>query len=286
MTKARDLADIISGGFTASDIPSLDASKITTGTLSTARYVDNDTVYTHPTSDGNKHIPSSGSSGQFLKYASAGTATWAADNDTVYTHPTTAGNKHIPSGGATDEVLTYSSSGTASWAAPAGGGKVLQIVQNHINTISSQSLSAATFANVSNLNASITPSSSSSKILVKIRWNGEITSTHDMVFGINRDSTAIGNAPSAGVRPFGLNTTAISYQGEDSSTPESAFYEYIDSPGDTSSHTYHATAKHEGNYTLYNNRTVSDSNNSSRPRVTSTITLIELESATILLNGA
>jgi len=77
MTKARDLADIISGGFTASDIPSLDASKITTGTLSTDRYVD---------------------------------------NDTVYTHPTTAGNKHIPSGGATDQVLTYSSSGTASWA--------------------------------------------------------------------------------------------------------------------------------------------------------------------------
>ena len=43
--------------------------------------------------------------------------------DTVYTHPTTAGNKHIPSGGATNQVLTYSSSGTASWAAPAAGDK-------------------------------------------------------------------------------------------------------------------------------------------------------------------
>jgi hypothetical protein len=39
--------------------------------------------------------------------------------DTVYTHPTTAGNKHIPTGGATDQVLTYSSSGTASWATSA-----------------------------------------------------------------------------------------------------------------------------------------------------------------------
>jgi hypothetical protein len=48
--------------------------------------------------------------------------------DTVYTHPTTAGNKHIPTAGATDQVLTYSSSGTASWADPAGGGKVQQIV--------------------------------------------------------------------------------------------------------------------------------------------------------------
>jgi len=33
MTKARDLANIISGGFTADDIPNLDAAKITTGTF-------------------------------------------------------------------------------------------------------------------------------------------------------------------------------------------------------------------------------------------------------------
>jgi hypothetical protein len=37
MTKARDLANIISGGFTADDIPSLDTAKITTGTFADAR---------------------------------------------------------------------------------------------------------------------------------------------------------------------------------------------------------------------------------------------------------
>jgi len=37
MTKARDLADIIAGGFTADDIPNLDTSKITSGTLNNAR---------------------------------------------------------------------------------------------------------------------------------------------------------------------------------------------------------------------------------------------------------
>ncbi len=36
-----------------------------------------DTVYTHPTSSGYKHIPSGGSSGQYLKYSSSGTAMWA-----------------------------------------------------------------------------------------------------------------------------------------------------------------------------------------------------------------
>tara|TARA_B100001057_G_C22670141_1_gene879507 strand:+ start:20 stop:901 length:882 start_codon:yes stop_codon:yes gene_type:complete len=37
MSKARDLANIISGGFTADDIPNLDASKITSGNIATGR---------------------------------------------------------------------------------------------------------------------------------------------------------------------------------------------------------------------------------------------------------
>ena len=35
-----------------------------------------------------------------------------------YTHPTTAGNKHIPSGGSSGQVLGWSSSGTATWTTP------------------------------------------------------------------------------------------------------------------------------------------------------------------------
>lgn len=37
------------------------------------------------------------------------------DDDTVYTHPTTAGNKHIPSGGSSGQFLGWSASGTAKW---------------------------------------------------------------------------------------------------------------------------------------------------------------------------
>ena len=40
MTKARDLANIISGGFTADDIPNLPATKITSGELANARVAD------------------------------------------------------------------------------------------------------------------------------------------------------------------------------------------------------------------------------------------------------
>ena len=43
----------------------------------------------------------------------------ATDTDTVYTHPTSAGNKHIPTGGAAGQFLKYSASGTATWATPS-----------------------------------------------------------------------------------------------------------------------------------------------------------------------
>lgn len=42
------------------------------------------TVYTHPTTAGNKHIPAGGSSGQILRWSADGTATWGADNNTTY----------------------------------------------------------------------------------------------------------------------------------------------------------------------------------------------------------
>lgn len=35
--------------------------------------------------------------------------------DTVYTHPTSAGNKHIPSGGSSGQILGYNADGTAAW---------------------------------------------------------------------------------------------------------------------------------------------------------------------------
>lgn len=35
--------------------------------------------------------------------------------DTKYTHPTTSGNKHIPSGGTTGQILEWFSNGTAKW---------------------------------------------------------------------------------------------------------------------------------------------------------------------------
>lgn len=44
--------------------------------------------YVHPTTSGNKHIPSGGRSGQILRWSADGTAVWGADNNTTYSDAT------------------------------------------------------------------------------------------------------------------------------------------------------------------------------------------------------
>ena len=61
----------------------VDNTRVLTDVPASAKFTD--TVYTHPTTAGNKHIPTGGATGQFLKYSASGTAVWAADNNTVTT---------------------------------------------------------------------------------------------------------------------------------------------------------------------------------------------------------
>lgn len=71
-----------------------------------------DTVYTHPTTAGNKHIPSGGSSGQILRWSADGTAAWGADNNTTYS----AGTGLSLSGTAINHAnaVTAGTAGTSS----------------------------------------------------------------------------------------------------------------------------------------------------------------------------
>ena len=150
-------------------------------------------------------------------------------------------------------------------------------VQTHLTTTSSQSNTANVRTNISGLNATITPSTTSKRIKITIRWNGEHSdaNNYNSIFGIKRDTTDIGNPAAAGSRPVGMAIIAVNYLSDATSTPDSATYTYIDSPATTSATTYHATYLALNGGTLYNQRTVLDSGTAER--LTSNIILEEID---------
>lgn len=60
--------------------------------------------YVHPSTAGNKHIPSGGSSGQILRWSANGTATWGADNNTTYTAATSSALGLVKQGAAVEDA--------------------------------------------------------------------------------------------------------------------------------------------------------------------------------------
>lgn len=105
-----------------------------------------DTVYSHPTTSGNKHIPSGGSSGQILRWSADGTAVWGADNNTIYSDmkgaTTSAAGKAglvpAPAAGKQGQFLR----GDGTWATPADTNTWRGIQNNLTSTATDQSLSA------------------------------------------------------------------------------------------------------------------------------------------------
>ena len=99
-TTARTITAKVLADYVAAQIDDIDTGvmSITTGSSNGTISVDGTdvavkglasgaytTAYTHPTGAGNNHIPSGGSSGQFLKWSASGVAVWAADNNTLNT---------------------------------------------------------------------------------------------------------------------------------------------------------------------------------------------------------
>jgi hypothetical protein len=128
--------------------------------------------------------------------------------------------------GATGNVLTVAG-GVPTWAAPAGGGKVLQVVYG--STTSGVANSTSTYADT-NLTATITPTSASSKVLVLVSQNGLHKSAANTLNRIGlkvfRSSTEIAFAVFNYLPTGTLLTTG------------SASYSILDTPATTSATTY------------------------------------------------
>jgi hypothetical protein len=134
------------------------------------------------------------------------------DTDTVYTHPTGAGNKHIPSGGASGNVLTYSSSGTATWNAPAAGGGIGEFLRTSIAISTDDTALANESTTVNNSNIGILAGALNTNTTgqdnVAIGVNTLTTSNADGNTGVGK---AVLNENSSGTYCTGLGYLANLY---------------------------------------------------------------------------
>ena len=124
-------------------------------------------------------------------------------------------------------------------------GKVLQVVSTYNTDYTSQSIPAHTQTNVTNMSVTITPSSTSSKVLIMVNWAGETgSSAWDATVGLRRGTTQIGQPQNTGstyAGNIGIAGPYGAYQSDVASTGEFSNFQYLDSPSTTSATTYHMT---------------------------------------------
>lgn len=158
-------------------------------------------------------------------------------------------------------------------------GTILKVEQTHVNTTSTQAITAHTKADIDGITLTITPTSVNSRFFIMAHWSGEFSGTHESAFGLRRNGTDIGLPTGAGTRRTGLSGPFMGYYATDhNSTPDNSIVHYIDSPNTTSPVTYTMTIIMNQTQTLYNNRAIGDIDNPDHERLTSNITVMEIAS--------
>jgi len=153
--------------------------------------------------------------------------------------------------------------------AAAGGGKVLQVLST--TKTDTFSTSSTSFVDVTGLSVSITPSSASNKILIIASIYGGNDTQYSFA-RLMRDATPICIGDANGDNTRGSFTNF--YTG-DGSNFKGGTQNYLDSPSTTSSITYKIQML-AGSGTVYLNYGGAISTVSSRARVASTITVMEI----------
>jgi len=182
----------------------------------------------------------------------------------------------LTAGGLPDGSVT--SSDLASGAITAGAlptGSILQVVQT-VKTDTAAQANQDTMADIPGMSVAITPSATSSKVLVRIGLGviGTTTGERGVTFTLVRNSTAIG----LGDDPGNSNerATFATQAGASSYMEGGVFYEFLDSPNTTSEVTYKLQWQTFSNVNIYLNRSYATSTAEWNKSGSSTITAMEV----------
>jgi len=152
----------------------------------------------------------------------------------------------------------------------AATGAVLQVVSTHVtDTFATTSTS---YVDITGMTVSITPSSTSSKILVQVIGQaGNLTGGYITMVQLTRNGTAIAGGPSVSNRPSAFAMSRPS----DVDTAETVGGVYLDSPSSTSAVVYKLQMKVQGATGTFN-RTGRDVDTGYTPRTAASIILQEI----------
>ena len=184
--------------------------------------------------------------------------------------PAVAGSNTLvlPTGnGTSGQVLSTNGSGALSWVQ---GGRILQVVQT-AKTDTFSTTTTGSYVDITGLSVSITPTSSSNKILVF--FNTNVSASDVCSVQLLRGSTPIFNGDSGGGSRFQATVDGVAVVNGDKVAPVSAMY--LDSPSTTSSITYKIQVRNlSGTVTV--NKPLNDSDASYTARTASSITVMEV----------
>ena len=212
------------------------------------------------------------------------TSTYICTTATTGNNPSSGGTAHANwaylAKGVVDPIPSQSghagkalkTNGSAlSWGT-AGG--VLQVKSASLTT--PQTISSSSHVDITGCSVTITPSSSSNKILVLTSVAFGIPQGSHGGFRVVRDGNPIDGGTSVGSRNEALGF----FYGYNHNEYDMEKYgsNFLDAPGDTSAHTYklQGMTALNTNYTLYINRQANDTNNAERGRGATTITVMEI----------
>jgi hypothetical protein len=156
-------------------------------------------------------------------------------------------------------------------------GKILQVVSAVKNDTFSASVASGGYTAVTGLSATITPSSTSSKVVIVCMANGTTSTVTRLTIGFDRNGTILGDYDSPGSRT-GVFAQNSGDEGAPNYPISSVTTVFTDSPASTSALTYQANFYNlsGSTKTAYINRGIADDNFSYTVRALSSVLLLEV----------